>query len=338
MNSKMSSLSIGLCLTISSATFAGGMVADETTGNVTVPCQRSAFQLGLYGMYFIPGYSDQLSYIFSNSTVSNNSTRSNNINIHVNEHWNWSGMIEGGYHFNCGNDIMVSWFHAQNSDNQNFISSNLSLSPLNIFDNFQYRNSSSSKLTFNRFDAEMGQQVYFGEVKDIRFHGGFEYVQLEFASNTNGTGVINASFTQTLNKAVKFNGFGPRIGMDLAYYMLNGLSVYGKGSIAALVGKSYSTNVSGYTTPSVFAPGLTTVWNDKRDNQIVPVLSLKTGFKYTKIVYQNVYSLDVGYLWSDYIAIAQNLNPNTGRPSDANFYLQGPYVGIRWLGQASLTH
>lgn len=340
MHLKISSFTTGVFLAFSSLTFAGGMITEESPGNVTVPCQRSAFQLGIYGMYLLPSYSDQLSYLDSNTVLSNGATTATSQNVHVNEHWDWAGMVEGGYHFNCGNDVTVSWLYTQNSDNQTYNSSGLSFqnAPL-IFLNFSYQNRENSKLTFYRLDAEMGQHVDFGEVKDIRFHGGFEYAHFEFTSRANGTGVSNSAITLAKSKSSKFNGIGPRIGMDLSYYVLDGLSIYGKSSIAALVGTTESQNMFAYVNPNT--NNQTATFKDKRDNQIVPVIALKLGLKYTVSVYQNVYSLDAGYMWSDYIAIAHNLNPtipssqtSVGRPSDANFYLQGPYVGIRWLGQA----
>lgn len=336
MHLNISSLPTGLLLAVSSLSFAGsmaGIIVEKSPEKVTLPCQRSSFQLGLYGMYLQPSYSGQLPYIDTNSTVSNSGSTASTQNINVNEKWDWAAMIEGGFHFNCGNDITVSWLHYKNDKTQSYRSSSLDIDPITfLYINFPFNGTATTSLTFNRIDIEIGQQVDFGEMMDIRFHGGFEYADFDFTMTANETGITDTRFTNYKQKTAKFNGFGPKIGMDLTYNVLDGLSVYGKSSVAALVWTTKSQNQQGFVDPTI--PDLTTTFNGKQDNQIVPVIALNVGFQYTWVIFQNVYSLDAGYMWSDYMAIARNLDAETGRPTDANFYLQGPYIGIRWIGQA----
>lgn len=336
MHLKFSSLTTGVLLAVSSLSFAGsmgGIIVEESPGKVSVPCHRSSWQLGVYGMYLQPSYSGQLPYLGSDSTTSSGGTTANTQNVLVKERWHWAWMIEGGYHFNCGSDITLSWLNHSNTINQSYFTSNLTVNQAtSLYTNIPYSNTASTKLTFDRFDIEMGQHVDYGENKVIRFHGGIEFAKFDFTSTASGVRVSNSNYTNAQQKTAKFHGFGPRVGMDLSYYMIDGLAIYSKGAIAALVGKAKSQNIQGFVDPTV--PSLTITYEDNQSKQIVPVIALNLGLKYTYSVYQNVYSLDLGYMWSDYIAIARNLNATTGRPTDSNFYLQGPYLGVRWLGQA----
>ncbi len=336
MHLNISWLTTGFLLAVSSLSFSGGMggvIVEESPAKVTIPCQRSSFHLGLYGMYLQPNYSGQLSYLGSNATVSTSGTIATTQNIHVDEKWDWAGMIEAGYNFNCGNDITISWLYHDNNQTHSYRSSDLFQDlDAGVFSNVPFNNTAATNLTFHRLDVEMGQHVDFGEIKDIRFHGGFEYASFDFTITANGTDVTGIGFANSSQKTAKFDGFGPRVGMDLSYYVLDGLSIYGKGSVAALVGTIKSQNRREDIDPLI--GDFTITFNESRDNQIVPVIALKFGLNYSCAIYQNIFSLDAGYMWSDYMAIARNLDANTGRPSDANFYLQGPYLGIKWTGQA----
>jgi hypothetical protein len=167
-------------------------------------------------------------------------------------------------------------------------------------------------------NAEFGQLVNFGEFKKIRFHGGAQYAQLSqrITSNT-------ALFAPE-QIYLKFNGFGPRVGADMSYDWGHGFAVYANGATAILVGdNTFNTTTSGVIDLIGTSTGSTT--------SVVPEIEGKLGAKYTYMLSQGDLSLDVGYMWLNYIHSQSFLTTNAvGGTSDLAF--NGPYFGLKWLG------
>lgn len=61
---------------------------------------------------------------------------------------------------------------------------------------------------------------------------------------------------------------------------------------------------------------------------IVPELDAKLGIDFTYNWTDNIFTLDVGWMWIDYFNIAQ-VNPGYGN-SQIDFGLQGLYFGLKW--------
>lgn len=325
---KLKKTAVAVLALGSSAVFAGTMGPVCTPGNVTVPCERSAWDFAGQGLYLQPSLSS-LDY-FGSTTVTNATGGTNEVYQKVNAKWAWGFMIEGSYHFSTGNDVDLNWYHWNNTVTQTPLTSLTDFNG-NIYTGtaFAYRN----KPQWDAVNLEFGQHFDFSPMASARMHAGFEYARIHnqgSAAATTTTTPVGTSIVATAgNSNQTYNGFGARVGGDLVYGWGNGLSVYGKSAGSLLAGsRKFDTAV---TAVSAAHPAGQIFTQSGSVAAVVPVLEAKLGAMYTYAMAQGDISLDAGWMWINYFS-ATEIGTTDATTIVSDFALQGPYVGLKWIG------
>lgn len=302
----------------SSAVFAGSMGPVCSAVNVTIPCESTAWSFGAKALYMQPS-------VNSNPGIAGAREFTNNPN------YNWGFQIEGAYHFNTGNDFNINWYHISKSDSRNFGPGRTTNLPFAFGSVTPVSASSSVDPKWDMVNMEFGQHVDFGDNKSIRFHGGAEYAHLANSVSVYSTdtvagpmfvGVANPVMSHTTYDPT-YNGFGPRLGADMNYGFGNGLSIYANGATAMLAGTSaHKTNMT--------VNNVNTLSTNTSRTVIVPEIDAKLGATYTYAMAQGDLTLDAGWMWVNYFNVHENIE---GVRND--FGLQGPFIGLKWLGNVA---
>ena len=305
----------------SSAVFAGTMGPVCTPGSVTVPCANSAWEFGGQALYLQSRYSGSsfLGYVqnAANTELSYPS---------ANDNWGWGFKLEAAYHFYTGNDLNLNWYHYNETTDRTVIVPTGGFFNDNVTNDYNGSVSASRQPHWDAVNLEFGQHVDFSEQSNIRFHGGVQYVRINtqesFFSST-------SSWTTSTSETITYNGFGPRVGLDMTYNWGNGLAMYANGATALFIGPS-QFNETGVGLPSE-PPFSTWFALSGSTTAIVPEVELKLGATYTYAMALGNLTLDAGWMWVNYFNSQQNSGGGNGI-QQSDFALQGPYIGLKWLG------
>ena len=297
----------------SSAAFAGTMGPVCTPGNVTVPCESTAWDFGAQALYIQAVYDADFGYNSFSATNNGNTVRFGNHN----QDWGWGFKIEGSYHFSTGNDFNVNWYHYSKTTDHRFNGFANAFGSVVPEDNYTLAN----KAAWDAVNLEFGQHVDFGEMKNVRLHGGAQFgrVKTDARIRSNTEGVTGAG-----NSERRFSGFGPRVGADMSYDWGNGLGMYANSAAAILVGTSKFSNTANLST---LTPTTVSVSGSKR--ALVPELEAKLGATYTYAMASGDLTADVGYMWQNYFNANHVSLPAVGS-AETDFGVQGLYFGLKW--------
>jgi hypothetical protein len=309
----------------SGAVFAGTMGPACVEGNVTVPCVSSAWGFGVQALYLKPTFSGDLAW--SGNTVIgdiNNEVVSNQITLNQNNlKWQASFKLEAAYHFNTGNDLNLNWYHMGRQSTNRPGDIKQITTEAGLITNQVLGDANTFKPSWDAVNIEFAQDVNFGYRKNIRFYGGMQYVRigLEHTVSTSTTSLEPGTVLSDLaDESWSYNGVGPRVGADMSYGFANNFGVFANSAAALLTGKSkdnkrFSDNTGNSST--IIAS----------KTAVVPELEAALGLNYSHALAKGVLTVDAGYMWVNYFSSLVVASFDT----DANFSVQGPFVGLRWL-------
>jgi hypothetical protein len=319
----------------STAAFAGTMGPVCSAVNVTVPCENTAWDIGGRALYMQPTSNTG----YGVATVVQNTS---SLTTGANPAWGWGFQLEGSYHYSTGNDFNLNWYHFRSGGQTHTlaapvvfpnVSGNLfgTTGPVTV-DAAQ----TSASPAWDQVNMEFGQHVDFGENKFARFHGGMNFSRvgnsgfnyLKFTDSASPVVVVN----QTNTRSSVYNGFGPRVGMDLNYEWGNGVGVYATGALSVLAGSSKaSSQVTDWTTAE------DNYVSSISQSKVVPELDAKLGAMYTYAMAQGDLSFDIGWMWAHYTnaLFASDFSAGQALSESSDFGIQGLYFGMKWIGNVA---
>lgn len=321
-----------------------------TPGAVTTPCESSAWGLGIEGLYVQPttGINTGAFHRFRNGTVVGNFGRVEEFN--TDPKWAWGFRLDGTYQFGQGSDLSLNWTHFQKSNDDNHIGGGL-FSPFLPFTTAFERVRFDRDVKFDAVNLEFGQRLIVGDRARVRYHAGLQYVNIR--DNFGAFGrftdfeTVPRTFAHGIDIERKFQGIGPRIGADMSYDLGNGFALVGKAAGAILVGTS-KLNVDTFTRQFNQANVFRGNFDAASSRAIVPGVEAQLGAKYTYAAPAGDFSIEAGWKVASYtnalatptgFGLTTNTNPivvnpfPTGTRKDS-FSYQGPYLGLKWLGNA----
>ena len=315
-----------------SISFAGTMGAVCQEGNVTVPCDMKKWSVGGQALY--------MQMTTANSVADSTLTGSNgSFDRGNNPSWDYGFQLEGAYQFSNGKDLNLNWYHLRGSDSNNlaspvkmgtvfFPSDPVGFSPPESITNVIFNTASTSQSSaWDMVNIEHGRQINIDDDFHARVHFGGEFsrVMQNIAGSTKGTtGVTPVAFSTISNTSAVYNGFGPRLGLDLVYATPYHIGFYGKGAVGILAG----TAKTSYTPTNASGQSSTLYYNT---NRVVTSTDAKLGLDYTYAIAQGEVAIDAGWMWVNYLNALASQGSTTGAHNNA-FGVQGVYFGAKWTG------
>jgi len=310
--------------------------------NVTVPCAQNAWDLGIQALYI---QANNVESVSQTATIDDADNVFTGNNQDYQPSWVWGFRLEGSYHFGTGNDVNLNWTHF-NKDSNNQVTNGLVVP--SYLNNPAFGASyddgvvTSFDNKFNEVNLEFGQKVNFGEHVNARFHAGLSYVRIEQDIDQTGTDQdldndpVFIDESDNISTTSKFNGWGPRGGVDLAYDCGNGFAIVSNMAAALYVGNrdfNSTENNTSFDEDGAIS-GTSQVNNDSSSRIIVPAAEAKLGLQYGHPTSHGDCILQAGYQINNYWDSVQRSNNNSLADQDTNFAFQGVYFGLKWVGNA----
>ena len=309
---NLKKIAITMAVFVGGSAFAGTMGPVCMPGNVTVPCADAGWSLGVQALYLRPVYDSARTYVSSAGTLRE-----------MNDKWGWGFELDGAYHFRTGNDLGFTWMHYDVDSNAgNFVGA------VPLFGTTTYAMKHANK--FDQVNMVFGQHVDFGLLKNARFYGGLQYVNIRSEQSrayqlTPAAALADLTGISARNDA-DFYGVGPVIGIDYSYDLSSGFSINANTAMSILAGPG--RNETGFA----FAPtGLVPTTTYLITKAIVPGVEAKLGLNYAYIMSEGVLNLSGGYQVVNYFGALPLINAG-GPVTSSDFGLYGPYLGLSWLG------
>lgn len=286
---------------------------------VVVPNLQKGVNLTLEGLYLQPSNSD-LAYSITPSAGNNTYSTSS-----VQPDYNFGFGVGLGYVFpESGNDVQAHWQHYNQSTTD---------TSSNSFSTVDYgtlgNGSSDTTFKFDTIDLDVGQYLSIGTRLQTRLFAGLRYVNLQNNTTNTVADVNNGNVVLSSVIDSKFQGAGPRIGIDTSYHVKDCFGVVAHLATSLLVGRT--TDTTNYYT----IDGDSLALDPDNQTRVVPSLDAKLGFDYT-IGFKNGTSnmtIEAGYQVTEYVdaidktQIQGNTLINT---TTSSVGFNGPYLSLNF--------
>lgn len=243
-------------------------------------------------------------------------------NIVYSPQWGWGFDLEASYLFNQQNDVKASWAHYGHQNNYTYGRQYVVAADTPSIARTVH---STMSPNWNWVNVEFGQSLQFNEHSKTRLFAGVEYTRIAFSKLVDIV-MIDDTF-RTINQALSFNGFGPRVGLDLTYSFFKSFGIYGVSGFGLPIGNQSFNNTINTTSLSIY--------HHIANTGAVPEIDFKLGAQYHHALSQGTLTADVGWMWINYFnstLYSQPLSSTLRTPQYANFSLTGLYFGLKWNG------
>ncbi len=294
--------------TITSVLLASAMMASAEEG--TTPDIKSGFTASV-GTFYATSSADNTFYAYDSNLAEQEVSP-----IQVVPGYDFGVEASIGYIFNHANSLELAYRHFQTSD-----TSTASGQESPFGDSGDYNSKLSYQL--NAFDLMASHFVHLGHM-EVRLAGGLAYAQLEQKLYTNFF-ETKGSFNEAANKKSKFEGFGPRVGVDARYDVGYDIGILGGVSLAYLFG---DLDISLHTTEDN-NPALTVTANADADNNAVTNIRMNLGADYAYFFGHKkgaMLGAELGFMADHYVDAIGDLNLGQN-PYAATF--SGPYLNFK---------
>lgn len=311
---------------------------------VIVPNIKSGFDFTLEGTYLEPTGSD---LTYASTRVESPVANSSNDAAHVNPSFKFGYGLGVGYIFpNSGNDLRLNWTHFDNSSDSSFVVPAGSIVTTPVFNSFRANDhvTASSDVSFKHdaVDLDMGQYLSMGAHLQTRLFAGLRYTHLKNDVTDRYSVFDTKSPANTTNQSVdfdsKFDGLGPRVGIDTSYHLGDCFGVVAHFASALLVGRVKNDTTSIKTE---VLKGVTTTFTDSfttgNQTRVVPAIDGKLGVNYTWGFNHDTsnMTIEAGYQATQYIDAITRVAGDATYPgpvvtTNSSVGFNGPYLTVNF--------
>jgi hypothetical protein len=285
--------------------------------------------------YLDPSYND-LDYLSITSTTASVRTA---VTENIDPGFNWGYYLAAGYMIRDDFDIQASWsaFNSEDSDSAATAGPNVIATLSNGREEILSSSAdivtahSNEKLTYQQFDAHIGQYHVVHDSLSARVFAGIRYAKIDLEVDNTYT-IPSVTDTAFNDYSSKFSGWGPEVGLDLEYQAWDQVGIVGHLAAAFVVGEQEAHS--------------TALWNSSPDQanvkaetetRIVPGIDAKLGLNVDFPFLDNdSIVVEGGYQATYYFNAINQIVANAGVDTYENNYsdvgMMGPYLNVsaRW--------
>lgn len=296
-----------------------------------IASKTPSFELGLTALY-LQAYSATLP------------TNSISINTDINLEdknskapWNWGGILEGRYYISDNNDLSLNWMHYDfDFTGIKNGTSAFTYSPetgVIVTDRGVSTTKSNGTINLNTVNAEIAHSFDLSSRSLIRLSAGAQYLNVTKKSNqlyqdftteiTEPTGTVTQNLLQTSYLTNdKYQGGGPRIGLDARYKLKGNFSLFANSAATILLARHTQNSSS---RESSFSGGITTAGTPSmattRSDIAIPEIEAKLGVTYIKPMDRGFVSFSTGWSVVNYFSLF----------GTSDLTLSGPFLQGKWV-------